>query len=328
MHRFPIIPVIFLIIIVLVNSCYSGQLTISVLEPASVTIPSDIKKVTILPIPGVPDPIGEFDSLKFIDIDPNINSREIKLGYLHGVYDLMRSSPRFQKVVINDSLDNGDSFGGYINWGDIDQACARDTTDVVLLLAKAITHDSGVRLYIEAGSNEYVHKFTLINHTKWAFYLPEKHLEVMTFIDVDTIFAELNSHDSNIENMLYQACYTSGYAVGQSLCPSWNDDVLRIYFKGPGRDMKNASSLVSEDNWHDAAIIWDRLSESSDYSIASRAAHNLALTYERDDILDQASLWISYADSLKSNYITTTYKKILTDRLSKKAELDKQLLAR
>ena len=136
MHRFPIIPIKFLIIIVLVIGCYSGQLTISVLEPASVTIPSDIKKITILPIPGVPDPIGEFDSLKFIDLDPNTDSREIKLGYLHGIYDLMRSSPRFQKVVINDSLDNGDSFGGYINWVDIDQVCARDTTDVVLLLAK------------------------------------------------------------------------------------------------------------------------------------------------------------------------------------------------
>jgi len=98
----PIIPLNLFLIVVLTSGCFSSKLTISVLEPSDITLPAWIQKVSILPVPGVPEPPGEFDSLKYIRLGLTTNTKEIKMGYLHGIYDEMIASPRFQKVVLND----------------------------------------------------------------------------------------------------------------------------------------------------------------------------------------------------------------------------------
>jgi hypothetical protein len=72
------------------------------------------------------------------------------------------------------------------------------------------------------------------------------------------------------------------------------------------------------------ALIWNRIAGKK-FMLASRAALNLALAFERDDDLDQAVLWAAYADSLRSNSITTTYRKTLGERLKVKENLDGQL---
>lgn len=309
----------------LAAACFNSRLTISVLEPALVTLPASIQGVSIFPLPGTMSPSGQFDSLSHVRLGENVNIREIKLGYLHGMYDILSSSPRFKKVVISDTACVRYISQGYLYWDDVSRICAKDTTDVLLILQKAVSYDAvdNMNLYLNDDSDFTYYK--IVNKTKWVFYMPETQTELAAFTNSDTVAAEGSFSPSELENVLYQLCYATGYNMGKSLCPHWNDDVVRKFYSGPGTDMKTAATMIMRDKWYDAALIWNRIAEGKNIMLASRAALNLALAFERDDDLDQAILWAAYADSLRSNSITTTYRKTLGERLKIKENLDGQL---
>ena len=75
----------------------------------------------------------------------------------------------------------------------------------------------------------------------------------------------------------------------------------------------------------DAGAIWDKLAESPNNKKASRAAFNLALAFERDDVLDQAVLWIAFTDSLQNTAASAAYKIILEKPAEGEASLDEQM---
>ncbi len=103
-----------------------------------------------------------------------------------------------------------------------------------------------------------------------------------------------------LPGILYDACVLTGNKLGERICPSWKDDVQRIIFKGPGKSLKQAYFLASHSQWNQAAVIWNELSNSPNKNQAYRASFNLALTWERDDDLEQAKEWTLYADSISS----------------------------
>jgi hypothetical protein len=129
----------------------------------------------------------------------------------------------------------------------------------------------------------------------------------------------------NITGILYDACILTGTRLGEQICPRWQDDIPRIIFKGPGKSLKQAYFLASHSQWNQAAVIWNDLSNSLNRKVASRASFNLALAWERDDVLDQSMEWVQYADSLLSTENTKVYIKILEQRIRFKEELDKQM---
>jgi hypothetical protein len=102
-----------------------------------------------------------------------VNIREIKLGYLHGMYDILSSSPRFKKVVISDTACVRYILQGYLYWDDVSRICAKDTTDVLLILQKAVSYDAvdNMNLYLNDDSDFTYYK--IVNKTRWVFYMPE-----------------------------------------------------------------------------------------------------------------------------------------------------------
>jgi hypothetical protein len=96
-------------------------------------------------------------------------------------------------------------------------------------------------------------------------------------------------------------------------------------YVGPGRELRKATAFTADDKWVEAGAIWDQLAESPNKKQAYRAAFNLGVAYERDDVLDQALLWIEYADSLHSTAASSAYRKILEGRLRVKPLLDEQM---
>jgi hypothetical protein len=308
-------------------SCATSMITISVLEPATVNLPGSIQKLSIFPEAGIQEPPGTFSRLRVITLDSSLNTAEVKKGYLHGIYDIMSVSPRFQKVVIADSAFENYTRKGSITWDEMQQICKHDTTDALLILRKATSHDSIVGQFV---NDQYTYFYQIINATKWAFYEPFTYQYTEDYDFSDTIlvvYADkwLFEKDLDAGDMLYKACYRTGEYVGQRLCPTWSDDVPRFYYTSPGRDMREAASYVRKNQWLDAAMIWNRISESPKRRIAAKASLNLALAYERDDVLDQAMLWITYADSLNRNRLTLKYKKNLEERLKEKKLLDRQM---
>lgn len=245
-----------------------------------------------------------------------------------GVYEILQQSPRFKRVVLSDTSYEHLTAEGVINWEELREICIHDSTDAVLLLKKAVTYDILNSLNDEACCGL---RYNLVSHTKWCFYQPS-----LLFASEDFIFTDFYNHEQwfnsnqplplqNVAGILYDACVLTGNKLGEQICPSWKDDIQRIIYKGPAKSLKQAYFLASHSQWNQAAVIWNDLSNSPNRKEASRASFNLALTWERDDDLEQAKEWAQYADSLSSTNKTKEYIKILVQRIRFKAELDDQL---
>jgi hypothetical protein len=213
---------------------------------------------------------------------------------------------------------------GYLYWDEAAKICRRDSTDVLLVLSKAVGYDELNNNRIFGDIESYNINYRMISRTRWIFYQPFKEKELARFTFRDTAMFNGSLLLTEFEGLLYDFCYYSGSLSAKKMSPYWND-VERFYFSGPGMEMRTAARHFRNSQWYEAAAIWNTLSESPKKIVASRAAYNLALTYERDDVLEQAMLWIAYADSLYQDEKTISYKKILEERMKNTAKLDEQM---
>jgi hypothetical protein len=318
-------PVSFIFLLIIVTSCFS-KVTISVLEPGIYTLPSSVQKVTIYSKPGMQAKTGLFDSITDLQFDPQTDVNKMRQGYLDGICEIMSVSPRFKKAVLSDTVfDNLLSYGS-LSWKAIDKICAYDTSDALLFLDRAVSYTKHDNTFSFSWPPDYLALSHILNKTKWLLFSPVTHqlLASYRYNDTVSISPELLLDSENIGDILYQNCFVMGRAFGGKLCPHWID-VERIVYVGPGRVLRKAGAYTANDSWVEAGAIWDQLAESPHSKKAYRAAFNLALAYERDDVLDQAVLWIAYADSLHSTAASSSYKKILEKRLKLKPTLDEQM---
>jgi hypothetical protein len=302
MPKNPIIPPIF-VTFLLFGACSTGRFNISILEPAPYTFPTGLHRVTILPITGM-------------------DKSQVALNkpIIDGMYDALKASPLFQKVVIaNDSVLIHLIADSILNWRDIDKLCKHDTSDVLLILRDAYKKDS-----INDFGDGYMNYF-MFNQVTWELYNPYTMQEMVKFVYSDTSDVYHDVGIQYIEDIKREIGYWTGYKAGIKISPQWKT-IRRTYFKGPGSDMRKAARLVRNNLWNDAAIIWDRVAEGSNNNKIAKASHNIALAYERDDILDQALYWEQYADSLSHKPVILTYRKELEDRIRKKTKLDEQMI--
>ncbi len=301
------------------------EITISTLEPAAIELPASINRLTIMPVTGLPSQHGNFDSLRHIRLRiDNHSINEIKSGYLHGIYHAFRSSQRFQKVVLSKDTTLATRARNHALYSsDIAEACKNDSTQTALLLTRAVTYD--IFQFSDLQKEVFTEDYYFINHTDWAFYNPEKEQVIRVYRGIDTIRVHGGYVIDEFRDHLYEACYLTGYHVGNLLAPHWKD-APRVYYSGPGRMMRKAHrKIVSYDDWHQAGLLWNKLAEASDSLVASHAAHNIALAYERDDVMDQSVLWLDFALAMDSGKLTVEYRKLLDKRIVARAKLDKQL---
>ncbi len=321
MSRFPTLPLLLILLVTLIGSCLPYSVTISILEPAEVIVPATAQRISMLPVPGYYAKPGVFDSLSHVILSPKTDIKEIKMGYLHGMYDLLSHSPRFDKVVFSDSS----YYKNRLMWEDVARICKHDTTDAVLFLSKAVAYDAVNKYYFFDNGESYSQSnYNILNYTKWVLCMPEKESAVFTYEFADTLNVPVFSGLSGLEQLLYDACYLSGQSSGRKLSPYWTN-VPRYFYSGPGGDMRKAARLALKDQWGEAATIWNALSETDNKTLAARASFNIALAYERDDILDQAVLWAAYADSLVSDNNMDIYSKLLMIRMDTRDKLEMQM---
>ncbi len=302
-------------------SCLPYNVTISVLEPAEVTLPVSVQRISILPVPGYYSKPGVFDSLSHAILNPKTDIKEIKMGYLHGMYDVLSQSPRFGKVVFTDTS----YYKNRLMWEDVDKICRHDTTDALLILNKVISYDAINKYYfLDNDESDLQSNYRMLNYSKWALYMPEKESSIGTYEFTDTLNVPGFFGPSGLEQLLYHACYMSGQSSARKLSPYWAN-VQRNFYSRPGGDMRKAARLVMKDQWGEAASIWNKLSEEDNKTIAARASYNIALAYERDDMLDQATLWAAYADSLANDNNMDIYSKLLMIRMNVRDKLEEQM---
>jgi len=318
MQRPFIILLIFLIAQLFAGSCYISESNLTVLQPADTVLPASLQKITILPMPGPSSASGRFDSLSFENPgDPY----QIKMGYIHGIYRVLSESPRFSSVKLADTVNAPFIRNTQIYWDDLEKICKVYGTDAVLILSRAVSYAQNNTEILRAYSYS---DYSMLNKTRWIFYQPQKQNTTARYNFTDTIALAGEFSEVRLFDLLYEACYLTGVNCGKRMVPYWQE-VSRIIYSGPGRDLRDAAAFALKDRWHNSGMMWNDLISYKKSRLASRAAFNLAVAFEREDDLEQAYLWVTYADSLQSSELTTRYKKILDLRIKNRALLDHQI---
>jgi hypothetical protein len=322
MIRNPIIPLLFVLLAAFTGSCYTSELTLNVLEPAEIKLPSAIQRISILPLPGPPS--TSYDSLRYQKPEHDSLVRKVKMGYIHGIHEVLDLSPRFQKVVITDTSAGDFTHDNLFYWNELQEFCIRDTTDIILILSKAVTYDYFVNVTGNIWGDVILNDYILTNKTKWLFYAPFQEKLVAKHEFSDTVLIKGGFTIREFANIYYDVCYSLGQRFGGSISPHWNES-SRVLFTGPGKNLKDAATFAGKNHWYKATLLWNELVEDENPGKASRAAFNIALAFERDDELDQAFSWAVFADSLHRNVYTNQYVKTLKARIKMKELLDVQM---
>ncbi|MBN1143200.1 MAG: hypothetical protein JXA72_02210, partial [Bacteroidales bacterium] len=207
MFRFPTLPLLLFFLVALMWSCLPYTTTISVLEPAQHTLPAAVNSISILPVPGYYSKPGVFDSLSHVILDPETDIKEIKMGFLHGMYDILSRSPRLDRVVFADTS----YYKNKLTWEDVDVICRHDTTDALLILSKIVSYDAINKYYYFDNNESYSRRqYKMLSHSKWVLYMPERESVIGVYEFTDTLKVEGFFGPSNLESVLYDACYLSG----------------------------------------------------------------------------------------------------------------------
>jgi len=83
--------------------------------------------------------------------------------------------------------------------------------------------------------------------------------------------------------------------------------------------------MVRNDQWDEAAGLWEQVLNDPDPKIAGRAAYNLAVFREIEGDMDGAIEYADKATALFPNGTTRSYRGVLQDRVYALQKLDEQL---
>ncbi len=317
MNRSSLGLIIFTISLLIAGSCSTSWLTLSVLQPADTVLPASIQSISVIPMPGITS-TAQQDSIDN-DRDKEINSYETKTCVINGIYSILSSSPRFTRVVLSDTNTAWFIHNKEVHWEDLATVSKHDQTNCVLLLSRMAS--TGTRLF-DPFSDAYGN-YTIIE-TRLLFCNPQTQQSLARFTFTDTIRVAGVYESEGISQLFCYAYYTAGEYIGKRLAPYWID-VDRVIYRTPGRDLRDAAELAANGKWRNAGLLWSDLVTHRKVKIASRAAFNLAFAFERDDDLEQAWLWLEYADSLRSNSLSSAYRKVLRKRLNDREILTRQM---
>jgi hypothetical protein len=344
----------------LLTACSSQVINLSVLEPAEFTISPEVKKISLFPAVGYQAKLGEFDSLSAFTPDTSCDYNKIKLAYIYGIHDVLSNSPRFTKVKITDT-----SFVKQVNSGRIDkelirQICLHDTTDAVLLIVKVLAHDFTGRLnngilesnqtreidgveYIKNGYGEWVLNVTydspkncvfvyhLVSSFKigvfnpWDFEYPDLIVLTELFEMYRPGECDKFRNYKAQQELLYNSCFFTGNRVGDRLIPLWKDNQKRYLYIDMNPYLSEANAMAMNDNWKEAADLWQNLSYKHKPRVESKASYNLAIKSEREDDLQMSLFWINRADSIRTSKKIKSYQSVLAERIKKRTILDQQM---
>jgi hypothetical protein len=325
------------ITVVSLSSCYTvSTYYLSILEPAEITLPADIRNISVYPgIITNRSNTGELDSLNNIRFDPGINYYEYCYGYIDGLAEILEFSPRFDSIVITDSvLVASINKTGDFSWNDVIRICKKDSTDAVINLESFYLKDF-MDINNFFGFECYV-AFLIRNSSSWKIYYPEEFTVIDEHTSIDTLkWIGLDFYCDNALNklprtfdMISESSYWAGKKYGSRIAPLWYDNVKRVYYSYSSgtKDMSAASAKVRADQWRDAAEIWRDLTDHQNKKLASRACFNMALACEVEDKLELAYEWAKKSNELYHSIRTESYIKTIEKRLRNIVRLDEQML--
>lgn len=327
------------------TSCSTSSITMKVLVPAQITVPSNIKSIAVTnrSLPGKGEKFNNI--LEGVLTGEGIQvDREASFRCVDGVADVLVSSPRYT-VKVPSNLDlrglGTAQWPAPLEWNEVEQICKDNDVDALIAL-EIFDSNTGVRYSTHEAKKKVDDKEVPYTEHKatmdigimagWRIYDPinQSIVDQNIFTDHKFWYAVGEKQDQAYGRLPAQrACIIeagkfAGSQYGIRISPVWVS-VSRSYYTKGTDDFATAKLKVRANEWAQAAEIWQKYISNSDPKIAGRAAYNMALACEVDGKLDLAIDWAKKSYTEFKNKSARTYMNTLTQRQADQQRLNKQM---
>jgi hypothetical protein len=322
-------------------------MSLSVLKPARVSIPANIKTVAVVNRSKASSQSQTLDAIhKAISLESNDLQQAGAGGSVRGLSDELMKNTRFTEVKpLNIDLR---SFGAGIFptpmlWDSVERICRESHTDALFSLELFDTETKLNYSAIPAQVNLGVTSLPAIAHqvnmatsvkTGWRIYDPSTRI----ILDEYIIGQEVSFSGSGInpavaassligrKEAVTDVGIKAGEAYATRILPCWIR-VSRDYFVSGNENFKTAKRRAQSGDWDGAAQIWLQETKNPDGNLAGRACYNMAIISEINGDLDGAIQWSqkSYVDY--KNRLALSYLNILKYRQNQNELLKTQTVA-
>ncbi len=334
-------------ILILFSSCNGlNTLTMSVTEPAPVTLPSEVKTIGIIDRSLVAEKNEMLDGIdKILSAEGKNLDKNGAARLIQGIYDELTKNERFFKIkIIKDPNLRSAGMGVFpaaLSWQDIDKLCADNEVDAIFSLSfydtdalidfKLVPVEVTGPLGISATVMEQHLTIRTIIKTGWRIYDPANKI----IWDEFSINEEVISSGKGINPMkayetvvgrkeaVMQISSNIGQAYALRILP-YRIRVNRYYYVGGSPNFKIAKRRAQTGDWHGAAELWEQELTNPKRKIAGRACYNMAIINEIDGNLVDAADWASKSYTDYKNKKALRYLNILKYRIQQNERLKQQ----
>lgn len=298
----------------------TNPLTMSVTQPAPITVPENIKKVGLINRNKPTDKTNILSKLdKILSFEGKNLDKEASDNALKGLFEELKKNDRFTKVVLLEGEDvKGTGMGVFpaeIPASTVEDICSRNALDALFVLSYYDT-DAKVKFNAEKvdiatplgvsipGVKQKLTVNTIIK-TGWRIY----DYKNKTVLDENQIPGGIVSVGEGInpikaaesivgrKQAILQESTQIGRSYAHDLLP-YRLRVSRIYFVRGSNKFKIAKRRARVGDWDGAAELWEEEIDNPKRKAAGRAHYNMAIINEIRGNLDEAIEWAkkSYAD--------------------------------
>jgi hypothetical protein len=327
--------IILVLIAITLASCKTQLLYINVMEPAPVTIPTNLKKAGIVNRSLVSDQNKKIDVIdKVLSLEgANLDKEGAESG-IKGLADELLKNSRFLEVKLLNAVDLRNSglglFPPPLTWDIVQKICIDNSIDALFSLEMFDTDTkisyaaNPISIKTPLGNIPGIeHQANMLTEVKtgWRIYDPAGR----NILDEVPITESVTYSGKGINPVVAAAALIGrkdavkevSSKVGQTfalrILPYWTK-VRRDYYVKGTNNFKIAKRKAQTGNWNEAGELWFKETTNSSNKLAGRACYNMAIINEINGEMDKAIDWARKAYENYNNRLALRYVGVLEDR--------------
>jgi Family of unknown function (DUF6340) len=328
---------------IIISSCSSTNLmSLSVMRPAPVTIPSYIKSVGVLNRSRASNESRTIDAIhKAVSLESTELQSAGSNASIAGLSDELMKNNRFtivKRLTGSDVRSFGAGvFPSSMEWDSVQKICRESNTDAIFSLelydaqlkVNPIMAPASLNLGLNSlqALGQQLNAETLVK-IGWRIYDPSSR----TILDEYIMSKDIPSSGSGTnpvvaasalvgrQEAIKDASRQGGEDYALRILPYWIR-VSRDYFVRGNSNFGLATRMARAGNWDGAAALWKNETNNPNDKLAGRACYNMAIISEINGDLDGAIQWSQQAYEIHKIRLALTYLNILKCRKTNEAVL-------
>lgn len=334
----------FILTIIVFTSCKTNTLSLTVTEPAPVTIPSYMKKIGVInrsaPTAKTKD-INKLDEILSGE-GPELDKEGAKES-IAGVTDELKNNSRFTEVkALNLDLKTTAMgvFPAPLDWPTVDKICKENGVDALFALELYDTDTkvdyAAVPTTIKTPLGDVPateHHATMVTMVKtgWRIYDPKNRYVLDEFPLNESITFKGKGINPIIaassligrKDAVKEVSNRTGRIYAERILPQ-SLRVSREYYVKGNTNFAIATRRARTGKWNDAGELWKKETTNADAKLAARASYNMAIINEINGDLEAALDWAQKGYEIGGKRMALHYVNILKRRMASNARLQHQ----